>query len=116
VRLLFDENLSPRLPGLLAEIYPGSEHVQNCGLSRASDTGVWEYAKTHGFTIVSKDSDFQERSILWGSPPKVIWLRTRNCKSADVAELLRNARAIVEQFGEHDSETFLELGNREVKD
>jgi predicted nuclease of predicted toxin-antitoxin system len=71
VKLLFDENLSPKLPELLEMVYPGSTHVKNCGLNKASDAEVWEYAKAHGFVIVSKDSDFQDRSVLWGSPRRL---------------------------------------------
>lgn len=110
MKLLFDENLSPRLTELLVDVYPGSMHVKKCGLNKASDSEVWEYAKSEGFTIVSKDSDFQERSVLWGSPPKVIWLRIPNCKSAQVAEVLRNSQTVLERFGEHESATCLELG------
>lgn len=110
MKLLFDENLSPHLPELLAEVYPGSLHVKHCGLSKASDSEVWEYAKSHGLTIVSKDSDFQERSVLWGSPPKVIWLRIPNCKSAVVAEALRISRSDIERFIEHDTAQCLALG------
>ena len=59
MKLLFDENLSPRLVEALADIYPGSSHVHTCGLGSAADEAIWEYAKDHSFTIVSKDSDFQ---------------------------------------------------------
>ena len=110
MKLLFDENLSPRLAELLAGVYPNSVHVKQCELNSASDSVVWEYAKSHGLTIVSKDSDFQERSVLWGSPPKVIWLRIPNCKSAEVVEILINSRRVVEQFIGHDTATCLELG------
>jgi len=72
VKLLFDENISPRLAGVLADIYPDSAHVHHRGLGSADDLTVWQYAKDNGFTIVSKDSDFQERSVLLGAPPKVI--------------------------------------------
>ncbi len=109
MKLLFDENLSPRLPTLLAEFYPASVHVKECGLSEASDAVVWDYARAHGFTIVSKDSDFQERSVLFGSPPKIIWIRTPNCKSAEVAELLSKARTLVERFVGDAAETCLIL-------
>ena len=91
-------------------MYPGSLHVKDCGLSKASDSEVWEYAKSHGLTIVSKDSDFQERSVLWGTPPKVIWLRIPNCKSSIVAEVLRNSQSDLERFIEHDTAMCLELG------
>ena len=60
MRLLFDENLSPRLPYLLANEYPGSEHVRDAGLLGATDRQIWEYAGAHGFAIVSKDTDFRE--------------------------------------------------------
>jgi len=62
MKLLFDQNLSPRLARSLADIYPESVHVREIGLRDASDDEIWEYAKNNGFAIVSKDSDFQQRS------------------------------------------------------
>jgi len=109
VKLLFDENLSARLAARLADLYPGSVHVHQCGLGSADDTAIWEYARTNGFSIVSKDSDFQERTILLGSPPKVIWLRTNNCASEDVASVLRAAADDVQRFIDSDDETCLIL-------
>jgi predicted nuclease of predicted toxin-antitoxin system len=115
VKLLFDENLPPRLVDLLADLYPGSLHVHQCGLSASDDSAVWEYARKNGLTIVSKDSDFQERSILLGAPPKVIWLRTSNCASAQIEFLLRTASTVVSRFIEQDRETCLILGQRPMK-
>jgi len=66
VKLLFDENLSLRLPGVLADVYPGSAHVHECGLGRADDSAIWQYAKDNGFTIVSKESDFQKYRLVNG--------------------------------------------------
>ena len=37
MKLLFDQNLSPKLTGRLADVYPGSEHVADVGLGRALD-------------------------------------------------------------------------------
>jgi predicted nuclease of predicted toxin-antitoxin system len=54
MKLLFDQNLSFRLPARLADIFAGSEQVRNCGLDRASDAVIWEHAKTGGFTIVAR--------------------------------------------------------------
>lgn len=67
MKLLFDQNLSPRLPRVLADIYPESVHVREINMRDATDTEIWEYAKSHDFLIVSKDSDFQARSLLYGS-------------------------------------------------
>jgi predicted nuclease of predicted toxin-antitoxin system len=88
MKLLFDENLSPKLPSLLAALFPGAVHVRECGLRGAADEEVWEYARANGFTIISKDSDFQQRSLLYGHPPKVIWLRVGNCTSHHLVQLV----------------------------
>lgn len=66
MRLLFDENLSPRLMELLKFDFPDSQHIRNLGMKSATDSEIWEYAITHKFTIVSKDADFQQRSLLYG--------------------------------------------------
>jgi predicted nuclease of predicted toxin-antitoxin system len=79
MNLLFDENLSPKLPRILSVDFPESMHVRDCGLKGFPDEDVWEYARNNGFTIVSKDSDFYQRSLLYGPPPKLVWLRIGNC-------------------------------------
>lgn len=53
MKLLLDENLSPRLPELLSDLYPGSSQIELLGLRGATDTAVWEYAKTEGYVLVS---------------------------------------------------------------
>ena len=110
MKLLLDENLSPRLVESLADVYPGSQHVHHVKLGGAEDSAVWDYAKLHGFAIVSKDSDFAERSVLESRPPKVIWIRLGNCSTADVESMLRSALETVRAFIEQDEETCLQLG------
>src|ERR1044072_6852592 len=98
MKLIFDQNLSPRLPRLLADLYPDSVHVRDVGLRDASDTEIWDYAKQNDFVIVSKDSDFQLRSLLYGHPPKFIWLRVGNCPVKLIEELLRKHSAAIHTF------------------
>jgi predicted nuclease of predicted toxin-antitoxin system len=98
VKLLFDENLSHRLVTALADLYPGSAHPRDCGLRGGSDDQVWQYALENGFVIVSKDSDFCQRSALLGSPPKVIWLRVGNCTTIRAEFALRNAAERIRAF------------------
>ena len=57
MKLLFDQNLSYRLVALLGDLYPGSVHVRELGLSEAADLVVWQEARERGLAIVSKDSD-----------------------------------------------------------
>jgi len=87
--LLFDQNLSPSLVNLLADIYPGSVHVDRMGLPTAPDREVWDYARQHDYIVVTKDADFSELSLLLGFPPKVIWTRRGNCSTRDIEGLLR---------------------------
>jgi predicted nuclease of predicted toxin-antitoxin system len=115
VKLLLDENLSPRLIESLSDLYPGSEHVNNCGLGSAEDSAVWEYAMAHGFSIVSKDSDFAERSVLYSDSPKIIWVRIGNCSTAEIEEVLRSANDMIRKFIEHDRETCLLLSRHQTR-
>ena len=96
--LLFDQNLSRRLVGLLAVEYPGSEHVEYAGLLGADDNTVWHYAALHDLIVVSKDADFGQLASSRGPPPKVIWLRVGNGPTAAVAALLRGGLAEVRAF------------------
>jgi predicted nuclease of predicted toxin-antitoxin system len=109
MKLLFDQNLSPRLPRILDELYQGSTHVRAVGLRDSDDSKVWEYAKQQGFVIVSKDSDFQARSLLYGSPPKFIWLRVGNCTARAIEELLRKHSATIHTFGMDSEKSHLML-------
>jgi predicted nuclease of predicted toxin-antitoxin system len=106
VKLLFDENISPKLVATLANVYPGSAHVRTVGLRAAEDARIWDYAHAQGFAIASKDTDFRERSYVEGFPPKIIWLDVGNAGTAAIAELLRNAH---ERIGRFERE---EVGSR----
>src|SRR5258706_16449426 len=107
MKLLFDENLSHRLVSALSDVYPKSAHVRDLGLKAAVDTDLWNYAKGNEFVIVSKDSDFHQRSLLLGSPPKVIWVRLGNCSTNEVARVLRHHMMDVQKFNEDGTATFL---------
>ena len=109
MKLLFDENLSHRLVGLLAGEFPHSAHVRDVGLTAAPDTYVWEYAAANGFVIDSKDTDFQHRALLCGHPPKVIWVRLGNCTTEAVAIFLRSRFADIQAFDADTGASFLAL-------
>jgi predicted nuclease of predicted toxin-antitoxin system len=89
MKLLFDENLSPKLPRLVAGTFPESRHVRDLGLTGHTDEEIWEYARTNDFIIVSKDKDFYQRALFYGTPPKFIWLCLGNCTRLDLLELIR---------------------------
>lgn len=88
MKLLFDQNISYKLVKILVNIFPESSHVYLLGLSSASDQDIWEYAKRNDYEIVTKDSDFYERGLIFGFPPKVVWLRCSNMSSKYIEEIL----------------------------
>lgn len=109
MKLLFDENLSFRLVAALADIYPESTHVREVGLLGADDLSIWNHAAKHGFLLVSKDTDFYERSLVFGAPPKIIWLRIGNCTVNETISLLRSQYIVIRHFAEDITATFLPL-------
>ena len=84
MKLLFDQNLSHRLVQAVKDFLPNSTHVRNVDLKEESDEKIWDFAKDNGYTIISKDEDFHQRSFLFGYPPKVIWLKLGNCTTSEV--------------------------------
>lgn len=109
MKLLFDQNLSHRLVAALTDIYPGSIHVRDAGMASADDNKIWEYARNQGLSIVSKDSDFHQRSFLFGAPPKVIWIQKGNCTTSQIEDILRRHLADLQHFFNDPDATFLAL-------
>jgi predicted nuclease of predicted toxin-antitoxin system len=109
VKLLFDENLSPKLVANLGDVFPDSAHVHHVGLGTVPDREVWDYARVHGYTLVSKDSDFHELSLLHGYPPKVVWIKRGNCSNKQIELILRNKAAHVEALLKDSEAAFLLL-------
>ena len=110
MRLLFDENLSPWLVQNLADLYTDSVHVRDVGLKCEPDHDIWEYAKATGFAVVTKDSDFVERSIFDRQSPKIIWIRLGNCSSRKIEALLRTEYEAIRNHLQHSPKPCLTLG------
>ena len=98
MKLLFDQNLSDQLVLLLADLFPNSTHVKTIRLDTATDAELWDYARENDYFIVSKDTDFRNRSVIYGFPPKVIWIRIGNCSTSAVEENLRKHLADIKEF------------------
>jgi predicted nuclease of predicted toxin-antitoxin system len=109
VRLLLDENLSDRIVYRITDLYPNSEHVKTLALMNTDDGIIWEYAEANDFVIVSKDSDFHQRSLLYGHPPKFVYLRIGNSPTTKIVQLLRDNFGMISEFGDRESESILVL-------
>lgn len=109
MKLLFDQNLSHKLPARLADLFPQSQHVRTLGLDRAPDEAIWRYAQEHGFAIVTQDADFAEQSRLLGSPPKVVWLHCGNTTPTHIEALLRSGASALAELSATDGLNCIEL-------
>lgn len=102
MKLLFDQNLSPRLAAHLADAFPDafpdSSHVFLLGLDQARDSEIWNYAREHDFVLVTKDADFAELGTLHGFPPYIVWLRVGNGTTNAVETLLRSNQSTIERL------------------
>ena len=109
VKLLFDQNLSPKLINRLTDLYPNSDHLDQLELGAAEDTLVWKFAQDNGFVVVTKDADFSDLSLLRGFPPKVVWVRRGNCSTNDIEEILRDHNAEIEDLAADETAGILTL-------
>ncbi len=115
MKLLFDQNVSPDLIRRLSDLFPESNHVFHLDLHQADDAVVWTYAREHGFIVVSKDTDFSELSMLRGFPPKLLWLRIGNCRTADVDDLIRSNHRFIVQLVDDEEHGILVLFGKSAR-
>ena len=114
MKLLLDENLSDRIIQRINDLYPDSEHVKTLMLTNTDDGTIWEYAKANDFAIASKDANFHQRSLLYGHPPKFIYLRIGNRPTLKVVQILRDNFDTITQFGARELESILVLTQDEI--
>ena len=84
VKLLLDENLSDRIISRVADLFPDSTHR------------------------------FSSKAIVFGHPPKFIWLRVGNCQTGLITNLLRSRYQVIRQFIESETESLLILERPEI--
>ena len=113
MKLLLDENLSRRIVPFLQSAFPGSTQVSLVDLQGATDSEIWQYAKINGFVIVTRDSDFQERSMIAGHPPQVIWLKIPNRSKSVVLNILLEHHLEIEQALSEQNLACVEISPRQ---
>ena len=109
MKLLLDENLSDRIVPQILDLYPDSSHVKSHGLIHTDDLLIWSFAREHGYTIASKDSDFHQRSLVFGHPPKFVYLRVGNGPTSHITQLLRSNFVLLAAFDSDPGTSILVL-------
>ena len=110
MKLLLDENLSDKIVPQILDLYPGSSHVKAHELLHTDDAAIWSFARKNEFVIVSKDSDFHQRSLVHGAPPKLVFLRSGNGPTAAITRLLRSDFALISEFLRSGGDSDMRVG------
>jgi predicted nuclease of predicted toxin-antitoxin system len=98
LRLLLDENLSPRLIPRLLSLFASLMHVRDVGLKQADDQSIWDWAKANNYTVVTTDADFIALSKRLGWPPRVIHIEHCDFPFRVIEDLLRRSAVRVSNF------------------
>lgn len=109
MKLLLDQNISHKLLHDLTSFFPDSNHVRLLSLEHESDHVIWDYARKHDFVIVTQDSDFYDRSVVYGHPPKIIWIKSGNVGTSYIRNLLVRKAGLIEEFTKDPELACLEL-------
>lgn len=110
MKLLLDENLSWRLVKKLSNNFATVTHVSSLPLNQpASDISIWNFAKAEGYTIVSKDDDFEKLVLLKKAPPKFIFLKIFNLDTNNIADLIIENKDIISAFFTSKENDILEI-------
>jgi predicted nuclease of predicted toxin-antitoxin system len=88
VNFLVDANLPPRLCQWLHHHGHHATHLLELQSIRLPDRQVWGLAATRQDIIITKDSDFYERSLLLGKPPQVLLIALGNCSNDELLKHL----------------------------
>ena len=92
MKIIVDMNMSPKWAGFLIENGIEAVHWSYIGSPDDSDTAIFDYAKTHGYTIFTNDLDFGFiLAITHGKKPSVIQTRTGVLGADKIGGIVVNA-------------------------
>ena len=99
MRVLLDQNLSPKLIQKLADVFPELESVYDHGLIDSSDSFIFDWARRAEVSaVISADRDFVRLAERFGSPPKAILIDRCDFPSRIVEQLLRREALRIHDF------------------
>jgi predicted nuclease of predicted toxin-antitoxin system len=109
MKLLFDQNISPKILKLLPSQLSNSQQVRFVGLENSSDMEIFQYARKNNYTIVTFDSDFIDLNGVYGTPPKIIYLNTGNLTTKNISVLLIKNILRISSYLESETDEILEI-------
>lgn len=99
MKWVIDENLPFQIG---RELALDDLHVTRIG-EQITDGELWDHAKQHDMIILTRDTDFFDRFLLLGPPPKVVWIRPGNLTKQRMGdEMVRRWGTIESSIQKHD--------------
>jgi predicted nuclease of predicted toxin-antitoxin system len=109
VKLLFDQNISPRILKILPQELSDCQQVRFVGLEDSSDLEIFQFSRENDFALVTFDSDFVDLNAMYGTPPKIVYLNTGNLATKNISALLMDNILRINHYLDSDSDDILEL-------
>ena len=92
MKFLVDNQLPPALAAHLRGWSAESIHTFECGLSKADDLAIWEFAIAGDYIVVSKDEDFVFLANRQGDRGRLVWIRLGNCRNLELLAVFDRAK------------------------
>ncbi len=110
MRVIIDQNISHRIIPKIVHLFDETAHVRTLGLINAPDVVIFRNAKQQKFdAILTLDEDFENIILQNAPPPKILWLRVRNCSTQHLAEIIKNNIDLINDFLVSEDHDCLEI-------
>lgn len=108
-RLILDENVSESVAVRIAPVFGAVLHARAVLGTGVSDDAIWGFARREKLVLVTRDGDFERMSMMYGPPPKVVWVGEHNIRNAKLAELLVARKPAIDRLVSDPVAAFLAL-------
>lgn len=99
MKIVIDQNISFRIIPHITHLFSEVAHVRSLGWTDFPNILIFRNAKQQEFdTILTLDEDFENIILENSPPPKILWLRVRNCSTIHLAEIIINKIEIINEF------------------
>ena len=99
MRILLDQNLSPKLIRKLVDLFPGLESVYDHNLTGIADPPIFRWAQEQQIkAIITNDRDFIRLVERFGPPPKIIRIEKCDFPSSVIEQLIRREAIRIHEF------------------
>ncbi len=108
-RVILDENVSESVAARIETAFGRVLHVRTVLGTGVADDDIWRFARREQLVLVTRDGDFERMSMMYGSPPKVVWIGVHNMSNAGLAELLVTRKPAIDRLVADEQAAFLAL-------